>query len=297
MPLRTLRIGVGIPTIGRRDVLAKTISVIGNQTRVPDLLVICPTVQSDVDDVRLSEFPGATTVVFAEPGSSTQRNAILRTISNFDVVVFLDDDFFPDRRYLELLETIFVANADVVGVTGTLIADGAQGPGISVEDALGLLAKDAAPRMKGFIEHLGTYGCNMAFRLQPIAKHEIMFDENLPLYAWQEDIDFSLRVGLYGRTIKSADLRGVHLGVKAGRTSGVRFGYSQVINPLYLVLKGSMPWPHAAKLMSRNLFANLLKSIRPEEWIDRRGRLRGNFIALGDLMHGRVSPSRILQIK
>jgi hypothetical protein len=46
--------------------------------------------------------------------------------------------------------------------------------------------------------------------------------------------------------------------------------------------------------MARNLGANLLHAPRPEPFIDRRGRLRGNLLALGDLLRGRCDPRRIL---
>jgi hypothetical protein len=136
----------------------------------------------------------------------------------------------------------------------------------------------------------------MAFRLKPIVGHNVVFDENLPLYGWQEDIDFSRRVRPYGRIVRSQTLRGVHLGIKLGRTSGVRFGYSQIANPVYLIRKGSMSWRHAAKLIWRNLAANLLRSVYPEPWIDRKGRLKGNCLAIVDIAIGRISPGRILQL-
>src|SRR6202040_3955084 len=96
----------------------------------------------------------------------------------------------------------------------------------------------------------GTYGCNMAFRLKPIVSHNVVFDDNLPLYGWQEDIDFSRRVLPYGRIVRSKSLRGVHLGIKLGRTSGVRFGYSQIANPIYLTRKGTMSRKHARTIIS-----------------------------------------------
>jgi hypothetical protein len=91
-------------------------------------------------------------------------------------------------------------------------------------------------------------------------------------------------------------LRGVHLGIKLGRTSGVRFGYSQIANPIYLIRKGSMPRRHANKIMLRNLAANLARSLYPEPWVDRRGRLKGNLLALFDMLRGRISPNQILRL-
>ena len=79
--------------------------------------------------------------------------------------------------------------------------------------------------------------------------------------------------------------------------SGLRFGYSQVVNPVYLLRKGTMPASFALKLMARNIAANMVRSVRPEIHIDRRGRLRGNLMALGHLLKGRVEPEYILQIQ
>jgi hypothetical protein len=48
--------------------------------------------------------------------------------------------------------------------------------------------------------------------------------------------------------------------------------------------------------MSRNVLANLIRSLWPEPWVDRKGRLRGNFLALVDIIKKRDSPVRILQL-
>jgi len=136
----------------------------------------------------------------------------------------------------------------------------------------------------------------MSFRMEPIRRHGVLFDENLPLYGWQEDIDFSRQLAPFGRIVDANVLRGVHLGTKGGRTSGVRFGYSQIANPVYLIRKGTMSVGFAAALMWRNVVANAGRSFRPEPWIDRRGRLWGNWLALWDLVTRRMSPRRILDL-
>jgi GT2 family glycosyltransferase len=136
----------------------------------------------------------------------------------------------------------------------------------------------------------------MAFRMKSIRQLGLSFDEALPLYGWQEDIDFSRQLATLGRIVDVSTLRGVHLGAKGGRTSGVRFGYSQIANPVYLIRKGTMSLSFAAPLVWRNLLANLYGSFRPEPWIDRRGRLKGNCLALCDLVTGRISPQRILEL-
>ena len=70
---------------------------------------------------------------------------------------------------------------------------------------------------------------------------DLRFDERLVLYGWQEDIDFTSQLRQRGRVVCVSNIRGVHLGLKAGRVSGERFGYSQVVNPVYLIRKGTVP--------------------------------------------------------
>ena len=278
MPADKANIVVGIATAGRREVLARMIGNLVNQTRLPDSLVICPIRKEDVDEASLQCFPNPSSLVWGAVGLPAQRNKILSAVAAADIVVFFDDDFFPDARYIENVERLFKTYPEVVAVTGTLIADGAQGPGLTVEEGLGLIQSEAGspPNADEPIKGYGAYGCNMAYRLKPVIDHRVLFDENLPLYGWQEDIDFSVRIRQYGEIIKSSALRGVHLGIKVGRTSGIRFGYSQIANPIYLIRKGSMSGRHAAKLISRNIAANMMRSIFPEAWVDRRGRLKGN---------------------
>ena len=289
-------ITVGIATSGRREILSRTLDLVAKQTRLPDRLIICPADSEDVDQATTRRFAFCSIVRTRERGLTIQRNTILSAVGDTDIVVFFDDDFFPQTDYLAEVEKIFVKNSDVVATTGRPLQDGANGPGISVDDALAVI-RDAdlkGPSAPTIAPTYGTYGCNMAFRMGPIRRHALLFDENLPLYGWQEDIDFSRRLSPFGRIVELTVLRGVHLGVKGGRTSGVRFGYSQIANPVYLMRKGTMSPGFAISLMRRNLAANLARSIWPEPWIDRRGRLVGNLLALTDLVLRRLSPQRVL---
>ena len=291
-----LKISVGIATAGRQTILRETVRHLSLQTRPPDALIICPLPSDGVDAAMFSDFPAPTSVVTGPSGLCAQRNRILAAAQDTDIIVFFDDDFLAAPDYLATVESIFSVHADVTGVTGHLLADGIHGPGLSVNQGLELLHSAQPGPLADFEPRAGTYGCNMAFRMAPNRANQMRFDENLPLYGWQEDIDFSLRQSPFGRTLKCNRLIGVHLGVKSGRASGVRFGYSQIANPIYLIHKGTMSWRHAKMLMWRNLAANLIRSFYPEPWIDRKGRLKGNMIALADAVSSRLSPSRILQL-
>jgi hypothetical protein len=114
----------------------------------------------------------------------------------------------------------------------------------------------------------------------------------LPAYGWLEDLDFGAQ--LPGRKVLTNAFAGVHLGTRSGReTNGERLGYSQIVNPYYLYHKGSISLAHALIRVFKNSSANAVKSLRPEPWIDRSARLRGNLIGVGDVLSGKADPGRI----
>ena len=292
-----LNIAIGIATAGRREVLNATIAHLAAQSRLPDKLIVCPASPEDLDPVSLERFPGATQTVSGPRGSCAQRNAILDAAGDADMIVFFDDDFLPANSFLDVAERLFIERPDIVVATGKVLADGIHGPGIPVADGLAILAGDVPPSAAVATTAYNAYGCNMVFRATPIRAGHVRFDETMPLYGWQEDVDFCRRLAPAGAVVHHDGLRGVHMGAKRGRTSGVRLGYSQIANPLYLVAKGTVSWRWALNLMSRNCAANIAGSLGRQGLVDRRGRLRGNLLALADLAVRRLAPQRVLAIK
>jgi GT2 family glycosyltransferase len=296
-----MKIAVGIPTSGRAATLAETLSEVERQTRRPDDVIICCASPADVPS--LSGFALPITVLHAARGLPRQRNAILGAAKECDIVVFFDDDFLPREDYIAAVEKAFLEMPRAVLVTGRVIADGILGPGIAPEDGRRLLRSDSCTdNQPSFTPVFSGYGCNMAIRFAVANTNAVRFDERLPLYGWQEDSDFSRRLAMFGSVLRIETARGVHLGVKAGRTPGLRLGYSQIVNPLYIYKKlrvlrnGSYPLRHAMGQISRNLLANLLYSFSPEPFVDRRGRLKGNMLAVVDLLMRRAHPERILEL-
>lgn len=290
-----MRIAIGIATRGRPAILAETLRELDLQTRAPDRILVCHVTPSDVDDLP-RDFPGVQFLT-AEAGLPRQRNRILDATSDCDAVLFLDDDFIAAPRWLEALEAVLWAEPGCVVATGTVIADGAKGPGITPEAARALIAADTPPaELIARHAHFNGYGCNMALRLAPVHAHGLRFDEKLPLYAWYEDIDLTRRMLPFGKILRLEGARGVHLGVKQGRVPGLRLGYSQVVNPIYLARKGSFPWSHALPSAGRHCLINLLRSVKPEPEVDRWGRFKGNMLGLWDLLRGRSDPERILAL-
>lgn len=292
-----MKIAVGVATSGRKAVLACLIDRLAAQTRRPDHLFLSPVTDDDIDMERLRSAPFAVSIISSPKGSCPQRNAIINAAAGMDTLTFFDDDFFPAANYLAETEALFEADGEIVVATGHVICDGIHGPGLTAEKADRIIEEDATPEPAPVIVAAhNAYGCNMTFRLQPILTHRIYFDEELPLYAWQEDVDLCRRLSSYGKIVNFNRLRGVHLGVKFGRTSGLRFGYSQIANPLYLVKKRTVSWKWALRLMGGNVASNIVGSIKPPPHIDRRGRLRGNLIALRHLLGGSLDPKYIINM-
>lgn len=289
-----LTIVVGIPSSGRRDIISAVVPDLAHQGRKPDQLVICTPASDDVDMATLANLPFPVRLVKSERGLCRQRNAIIDAVPNADIILFLDDDFLLAATYIAELEKLFLRNPDVDVTTGTVLADGATGPGISVDEGLAVLRDAHAPAENLSIrETYSGYGCNMAVRMSTVHICRLRFDEGLPFYGWLEDVDFSRAVSRFGRVVVSPHLLGVHLGTKTGRMSGLRLGYSQIANPIYLVGKRSMTWRHAIAQMIRNLASNVARVWRPEPWVDRQGRLKGNVLAISDFLRGRLSPQNI----
>lgn len=294
-----LCIGIGIATSGRPEILNETLQFIALQSELPETVVICPTSETDIRRDAFHDLPYPIKITPIARGLTTQRNIILSHMPNLDIVVFFDDDFLPEPNYIANVKAIFRDNSNIVVSTGVLIDDGINGPGIDPETARTRLAGVVPPTYKlgNEEEYYGAYGCNMAVRLATARQANVRFDETLPLYAWQEDIDYSRQMAPYGRVVRSSALTGIHLGSKRARTSGRRFGYSQIANPIYLIRKGTMSKSFGFTTLGKNVAANIVKSFMPEPYVDRHGRCVGNFLAILDLFLGRLDPRRILEMK
>jgi GT2 family glycosyltransferase len=285
-----------IASTGRPQEVGQLLEHLARQTYPPAKVVV--SVVSDKD--LPADISPDVLVVTGDKGATMQRNRGMEPIlGDNDIVAFLDDDYLPSRCALQGMVDLFSAYPNLAGATGVLLADGINSAGVRYDDAVAMIerhdAVGAAPDMDTLIDLDGLYGCNMVFRSAAIG--DVRFDEALPLYGWQEDIDFAAQIRPHGRIVKTQAFAGVHRGVKGARTSGRRFGYSQVANPLYLTRKGTMRAGFALRIVAKNVLANHIRVWKPEPWVDRMGRLRGNWMAFADALAGRSHPMRILRIE
>jgi glycosyltransferase involved in cell wall biosynthesis len=291
----TVRIAVIIATKGRPQAMNHLLRLLEEQTRTPSIVVVSATQSEDVQDLMPTSL--SVEYIFGPAGLPCQRNrALEKTRDCSDIVVFFDDDFAPAPTWLEHCANAFASDSSVVGMSGSVLRDGAVAEEISWEEAKRLI-HDAAPAhtaLSLIAEPDGLYGCNMAYRVSAI--RHVVFDERLVLYGWLEDKDFSRSAGRIGRLAKCNAMMGVHLGLKSGRVSGTKYGYSQVVNAWYLHKKGILTSKEACSNIGKALLANSAKSFWPEKHIDRLGRLKGNLMGLGNLMLGHCRPEKAAEL-
>jgi len=272
---------------------------VDRQTEPPSEIVLAVTKEGDLPDLSVLDLKTKVSVLICKKGLPRQRNVALEALMpRSDAIFFIDDDYIPSGSAIAGIKRAFSAFPEASGFTGNLLADGIHTGGISFADAGEIVQKCEAIAPQGAVSALrrnlvGLYGCNMVYRTNRIGMER--FDERLPLYGWQEDVDFASRV--QGEMIKTDAFYGVHCGVGGGReTSGHLLGYSQIANVAYLLKKGSLPLGFSLRLIGRNILSNHIKIFRPEAWIDRTGRARGNRLALMDLLRGQAAPEKILEM-
>lgn len=291
-----MRIAVIVATLGRREASEDLVSDLCEQIRRPDRTIFAVTTPQDAP--QPNALLGHEILLCNRKGSCVQRNlAIEQVVANSDLIVFFDDDFVPEKHYLERLERAFEENPAIAGATGLVVADGVNGAGLSHEEATVAIRSYCEQFPKGNSNEtplFGLYGCNMAVRTSALGN--LRFDENLPLYGWLEDLDLTNQLLAEGQLLRIERLVGAHRGIKAGRTSGVRLGYSQIANAIYLIRKGTAPRRQMYENILKYLLVNSIRSLRPEPLIDRRGRLKGNLVGVVDLIRGRLRPDRILEL-
>lgn len=287
------RVAVIIASIGRRIEIGQLLPHLLSQTLPPWKIIL----SVEKDDDLPEHIPTGVEIIKGPRGLTTQRNRGLEAvIDECDVIVFYDDDFIPAKNSIAEIVNIFKKYPDIIASTGRVLADGVKKGGIEYSVSVELLKKSEIQNQDENIHDVDSlYGCNMALRTMAIGS--IRFDETLPLYGWQEDVDFAGQLLVKGRVVSADTFQGVHRGVSKGRTPGTKLGYAQVINPLYLVKKGTMRRKKAYILILKNIIANHARFFSAEPFIDRRGRAKGNWIGLWYFLNGRVDPKEINRIK
>lgn len=219
-----------IATYNRKDDLKVCIESILNQEELPDNLIIVDSSDKNDDREEIRNYVSSINLINIiyittnEKGSSVQRNIGLDKISkNCKVVTFLDDDIVLEKNYIAEIKKAF-KDSNIVGISGFLFKDG---------QTVNTLPDDTTKRITDSL-----YGCNMSFRRNAIG--DIRFDENLRLYAFMEDWDFSYRVGKKGNLYFIYGARAIHNASPKGRINNKKFGFMLIANRYYVYKKNNI---------------------------------------------------------
>jgi glycosyltransferase involved in cell wall biosynthesis len=288
-----IRVAVILATKGRPQAITELLALLEKQSCAPAVIVISATEPSDIGVTPATNLN--VEYLFGPAGSTSQRNRGLERVrTRADVAIFFDDDFAPAGNWIEQCMRLFSSAADIAGANGIVIRDGARTQPLSWPQARELLALPRSTDPCTVSERADLYGCNMAFRMSAI--NDLQFDERLVLYGWLEDKEFSRKAAKNGRLVECSSLAGVHLGLQSGRVSGKRYGYSQIVNAWYLYKKDVLSLREASANILQALLVNAAKAFRPENHIDRRGRLHGNLLGVMHLLSGACRPEKVAEL-
>ena len=296
-----MKIATIICTLNRPAVLHDSVLSVVRQSLAPEQIVIASPESKHV----LSETLAIPQVEFvlAPVGASKQRNAgLVRVAPEIDLIAFLDDDIELSRTYFAEMARLFDDHPEVIVASGRMLQDGGRGARIGREEAMRFCAEydqtSAAGEPVSFRTVDSGYGCNMVIRNRDAGRYR--FDEGLPLYSWLEDRDFSHRC-TRGKCppVELKNSVAVHLGWRSGRVSGVRLGFSTVVNPVYLMRKaGTFSFAHiVVHYWLRCLAGNVLGILTRDKDYDRWGLLKGNLLGYCHLLSGKCDPEYILQMQ
>jgi GT2 family glycosyltransferase len=292
-----LKTTVVVCSANRPDVLSETIeSLMRGQSLQPREIIVSVFNLAHVP-AKIRADSAIRVVVSSRQALSAQRNAAIKVVRT-PYTLFLDDDVEIAPNFIESMESLLDEVEDVVIATGFVVLDGVRGDA-GVDRTSARAAVLNYVREHEDCECQEGYGCNLFVRTRMF--DQVLFDENLPLYGWLEDLDFSTNCLRYGRIIRNAGTCVAHLGSPTGRVSGLEFGYSQIVNPFYLWCKNGTPkltnvvFAHWLVPVARNLRRTLMRA--PGIRSDRTGRFKGNMIGFYRLLAGKVDPSYILQLQ
>jgi glycosyltransferase involved in cell wall biosynthesis len=295
-----MNVSVIVCTVNRPMVLHDTILSVKKQQLLPWQIIIASPSTDHIYPETLAL--DGVEYVPTSLGLCKQRNQAIDAVRpETDLVLFLDDDIELASSYLLEMVRLFRTHPEIIIASGSMLHDGGR---------CGRIERAEAERQCGVYDarHIANaplvykdvdsgYGCNMAVRFSSIGT--CRFDERLPLYAWLEDRDFSHRCTVGGHSpVELANAVAVHLGWRAGRVSGVRLGFSTVVNPIYLKRKANT-FPLSfivVQYWARCLVGNILGLLTRDTEYDRAGLLKGNLLGFRHLLSGHCDPEHILQL-
>lgn len=282
-----------ICSVNRPELLHESVLSLLEQTIPCRILITVPGEKHVSPKTRA--LPGVEIILSAAPGSCAQRNAALRHVDPACAVIFFfDDDVEVEEHYVEEMLRAFEQHPSIMVASGVNLGLGSP-PGTLTRAAARDLIRfrpSAHCAMPCTVPARAARGCMMCFRASLLGKAH--FDERLPLYGYLEDLDFTLQCSGYGEIAIIPNCLMVHIETAQGRMGSRRRGYSEVVNPLYILSKGT--GGEVARLFGGAVKRSVKNLLRCHTR-DGRKQFSGNLLGWARVAAGKIEPEYVLQIK
>lgn len=280
-------LSVIIATRNRYKVIKHLHENLINQIRKPDEIIIVDA--SDDPNSGYDWFQDSWTLkfLFSDEASSTkQRNMGIDMLdAKSEIVAFIDDDVILNNDFFYLIEMIYQKDSEkvIAGLGGFVIGED--------EDYGPFNKKPVIISGMELYDTKSLYGCNMTFRKDITGK--IKFDENLTLYAFLEDQDYSLAANQYGKVVRTKQAKLKHLRVNEGRISEKKFGFALLGNTYYVMKKHHEPDVKIYVNLGKQICIRFIRAIFIKK---SRHIFEGSLIALIQIFSGKFSPQNIIKV-
>lgn len=283
-------------SVNRPAMLHESILCVSRQS-IPCRIVVSVPGESDV--ARETRQLASVTVVYSAKGLTRQRNAAMDSIQDDpEMIFFLDDDMEMEDSCVEKLLLTLRERPDASMATCVNVAQGTYAAGtLDRETARRLIlerqqVQQSEQSEMPFTSIHAAYGCMMALRGS--LRNKVRFDERLPLYGFLEDFDFSLQCRKFGPILQNPNALAVHIEVTQGRMGDKKRGYSEVVNPFYILSKKTgARWSRVFLGSMRRTLRSAGLAVKGQGW----QRLIGNLMGWANVATLRPDPEKILTMR
>ena len=285
-----------VPTRNRPDEIINTINFLNlNKNFFSKIIIV------DSSDIELKEkikklllnYSLNIKLKYAQPSTSTQRNIGFSFIEDEEFIMFLDDDNIFYNDALLQMNNFLKKNINFAGIAFNQILKEEENFSEKLKKNFFTNKLSIYPSKKGGVSRSGWQSKFINFENDEIVEwlptraviyrteliKNLKFDENLGIYGYLEDLDFSLELKKKGKLMVCSNAKYTH--DQSIDRSGFEFGKKEVRNRYYLVQKHNLN----KYLFFITLFAKMLINLKEGIFLNKNSlqRFYGNIIALMSL--------------
>lgn len=236
------KFAVIVPTRNRPQELKNLLISINSNSLLPDLLVIVDSSDTPSGTYMPCDYTDAHVIRTSIRSAAIQRNlgiqVVLEKKNKYKWVAFLDDDVLIEDNYFRLMDSYFLADSSIIGVSG--ITSPIEKKRRKIRKFFRILGIDGEPGSitKGVInispaiigsaaESEWLIGCS-SWRLNILEKQ--LFETDFQGQSLFEDVIFSFRARSFGKLIVDDSIFLKHILSSIDRPNSFKHSYDWVVN-------------------------------------------------------------------